>query len=188
MGSMISGAGWLNVAMPIEPDLKDWTWVITKPCPDCGFDGPGLDLADLPGAIRDNAMAWEQALAGSDVAVRPADNVWSTLEYACHVRDVHRLFDERLHLMLDQDDPRFANWDQDATAVEQDYGAQDPVVVARDLVAAAAVVATTYAGVTDDQWDRPGRRSNGDLFTVETMGRYHLHDVAHHLHDVTREG
>jgi hypothetical protein len=27
-------------------------------------------------------------------------------------------------------------------------------------------------------------RSNGDEFTVETLGRYHLHDVVHHLHDV----
>jgi hypothetical protein len=27
-------------------------------------------------------------------------------------------------------------------------------------------------------------RSNGDEFTVESLGRYHLHDVVHHLHDV----
>lgn len=185
---MISGRGWLNDGMPIEPDRKDWTWVITEPCPECGFDGPALDLADLPDAIRDNARAWEKALAGQDVAVRPADNVWSTLEYACHVRDVHRIFDERLHLMLGRDDPRFTNWDQDTAAVELDYNSQDPATVARDLVEAAEVVATTYAGVTGGQWDRPGRRSNGDVFTVETMGRYHLHDVAHHVHDVTREG
>ena len=31
---------------------------------------------------------------------------------------------------------------------------------------------------------RPGRRSNGSVFTVETLGRYFLHDVLHHLHDV----
>ena len=27
-------------------------------------------------------------------------------------------------------------------------------------------------------------RSNGTVFTVETLGRYHLHDVVHHLWDV----
>jgi len=27
-------------------------------------------------------------------------------------------------------------------------------------------------------------RSNGDVFTVETLGRYHLHDVLHHSWDV----
>ena len=35
-----------------------------------------------------------------------------------------------------------------------------------------------------DQWQRTGRRSNGSAFTVETLGRYHLHDVVHHLWDV----
>ena len=35
------------------------------------------------------------------------------------------------------------------------------------------------------QWERTGRRSNGDLFTVQTLGVYHLHDVTHHLWDVT---
>jgi hypothetical protein len=38
--------------------------------------------------------------------------------------------------------------------------------------------------VPADAWDRPGVRSNGSEFTVESLGRYHLHDVVHHLHDV----
>jgi hypothetical protein len=33
-------------------------------------------------------------------------------------------------------------------------------------------------------WDRPGLRSNGSRFTVASLGRYHLHDVVHHLRDV----
>jgi hypothetical protein len=36
--------------------------------------------------------------------------VWSTLEYACHVRDVFRLYDRRLALMLDEDDATFARY------------------------------------------------------------------------------
>ena len=34
-------------------------------------------------------------------------------------------------------------------------------------------------------WDRPGSRSNGSVFTVETLLQYILHDVVHHLWDVT---
>jgi len=51
--------------------------------------------------------------------------VWSTQEYGCHVRDVHRIFAERVRLMLTQDEPRFPNWDQDETAVTDDYASQD---------------------------------------------------------------
>jgi hypothetical protein len=101
---------------------------------------------------------------------------------------VYRLYDTRLHLMLDQADPLFANWDQDVTAVESRYAEQDPATVSVELVEAAAEVAAVYAGVAGDQWQRRGRRGNGSEFTVETLGVYHLHDVHHHLHDIGRAG
>jgi hypothetical protein len=171
--------------MPIEPDTKDWTWVLTRPCDDCGFDAPDLALERLPQAIRDNATLWDVVLQTDDAAVRPSPNVWSPLEYACHVRDVNRLFLERLGQMLDQDDPTFANWDQDQTAVDEDYLAQDPAAVAPQVVESADAVADAYAAVSGDQWERRGTRSNGDVFTVDTLARYHLHDLVHHAHDVS---
>jgi hypothetical protein len=171
-------------AVTIEPDTKDWTWVLARPCAECGFDPARIAATDLAERIQQNARGWPAVLAGSDASVRPAPNVWSPLEYACHVRDVHRLFGERLTLMLEQDDPQFANWDQAVTAIESRYDEQDPATVSVELVEAAADVAAIYAGVERDQWQRPGRRSNGSVFTVETLGVYHLHDVHHHLHDV----
>jgi hypothetical protein len=173
-----------TVAVSIEPDTKDWTWVLSEPCPDCGFDPAEVAAENLAELIHENARGWYGALDGPDAAVRPAPNVWSPLEYACHVRDVHQIFAERLTLMLEQDDPQFANWDQDVTAIESRYAAQDPATVSVELVEAAADAAAIYAGVAPDQWQRPGRRSNGSIFTVETLGRYHLHDVVHHLHDI----
>ena len=170
--------------VPIEPDTKDWTWVLREPCPDCGFDAAGVEPTDLPALIRDTVPGFLAALDDVDARVRPADNVWSPLEYACHVRDVHVLFDLRLRQMLGDDDPLFANWDQDATAVADDYAGQDPAAVAPALAAAAELVAATYDGISGDQWQRPGRRSDGSVFTAESLGRYHLHDVVHHLHDI----
>lgn len=168
----------------IVPDTKDWTWVLERPCPDCGFDPSAQQVGDLPRLVHATAMTWSEVLARSDVAVRPGTAVWSPLEYGCHVRDVHVLFAQRLRAMLDEDEPTFANWDQDKTAVEGDYGNQDPTTVAVGLVEAADTVAGIYASVTESTKDRPGVRSNGDRFTVETLGSYHLHDVVHHLHDV----
>jgi hypothetical protein len=170
----------------IEPDTKDWTWVLNSPCPECGFDPADVAREDLADLMHENTRGWYGALDGPDAAVRPVPNVWSPLEYACHVRDVHRLFAERLTLMLEQDDPLWANWDQDATAIESRYAEQDPATVSVELVEAAADVAAIYAQVEGEQWQRPGRRSNGSVFTVETLGVYHLHDVHHHLHDIGR--
>ena len=102
------------------------------------------------------------------------------------MRDVHRIFEERVRLMLEQDTPRFANWDQDETAVAGRYAEQEPEAVAAQLAAAAGAVADRYAGVPDGAWGRRGNRSDGSEFTVESLGRYHLHDVVHHVHDVGR--
>ncbi|HWJ09017.1 MAG TPA: DinB family protein [Nocardioides sp.] len=169
---------------PIEPDSKDWTWVLAETCPECGFDAASVDRAALGSAIRDNAAFWAEALRDPRAGTRPQPSVWSPTEYGCHVRDVNRIFAGRLEQMLTEDDPVFANWDQDETAVAERYDEQRAADVVPDLVAAAELAADRYDGVADDAWQRPGRRSNGSVFTVETLGRYHLHDLVHHRWDV----
>ena len=167
---------------PVTADTKDWTWVLTRPCEQCGQDVRTIEPPLVAEAIRDNAANWRRVLDGPAVGARPAPGVWSPLEYACHVRDVHRVFATRVSLILEHDDPLFENWDQDAAA--SDYGSQRAQVVAAELAAAAANVARRYDQVTPAQWPRPGRRSNGSTFTLATLAQYHLHDVLHHLWDV----
>ena len=172
--------------MTIIPDTKDWTWVLRQPCPECGFDTQGFPREAVPEMIMANAEAWQEALTGSDdVRTRPEPGKWSPLEYGCHVRDVFRLFDQRLDLMLTENDPLFPNWDQDATAVAERYAEQDPAEVAAALSDAGQAIASRFAGVTGGQWLRTGRRSDGASFTVETFARYFIHDPVHHLYDVT---
>lgn len=127
---------------------------------------------------------WRAVLRRPDVAERPDEDTWSALEYACHVRDVFSLFDQRLNLMLDGDNVRFENWDQDRTAVEKDYANADPAVVSAELTAEGQQIAESFAGVREAEWGRKGLRSNGSVFTVLTLAQYFLHDVVHHLHDV----
>ena len=159
--------------------------MLNRRCPECGFDTSSFPRTDIPAMLRANAAAWPEALAAPRAADRLQPDTWSALEYGCHVRDVFRLYDHRLELMLTQDDPLFANWDQDETAAADRYGEQDPAQVARQLGAAAEKLAGRFAGVSADQWGRPGRRSDGAAFTVETFGRYFIHDPVHHLYDVT---
>jgi hypothetical protein len=172
--------------MTIIPDNKDWTWVLRRPCAECGLDTSSFAREEIAGMIVANALAWQRVLTGpGDIRSRPAPDRWSALEYGCHVRDVLRLYDHRLELMLTQDAPLFANWDQDATAVAERYGEQHPLTVAAELSQAAQAIANRFAAVTGDQWQRTGNRSDGAHFTVETFARYFVHDPVHHLYDVT---
>ena len=58
-------------------------------------------------------------------------------------------------------------------------------MVATQLATAADTLASRLDDVHGYQWERPGRRSDGALFTVATFVRYFIHDPIHHLHDVT---
>ena len=171
--------------MPIVPDHKDWTWVLERTCPACGFDAGAVDPTRLPERIATTSRAWRHVLGAPQVRVRPDDAIWSPLEYACHVRDVHRVYAGRVARMLAEDDPHYENWDQDTSALADDYGGQDPAVVADELAVAGDEVAALFATVAGAGWERTGRRSDGAAFTVDSIGRYYLHDIEHHLWDVT---
>ena len=170
--------------MAIVPDTKNWTWVLERACPECGFDASTVRFRDIPRLTRENAAGWMPVLERDDVRVRPDESTWSPLEYAAHVRDVYRVMGRRLQLLLTQDDPEFENWDQDATAVAERYGEQDPAVVSGELREAAAAIADAWEAVPDSALARSGRRSDGSVFTVESLARYFIHDPVHHLWDV----
>jgi hypothetical protein len=172
--------------MPITPDTKDWTWVLETACPECGFDVRSFPREEVGSMIRDNAAHWRPVLRHPQVGERPSDDVWSALEYACHVRDVFTLYDERLQMMLEEDDARFSNWDQDESAIAKDYGSQDPQKVAAELTDAANRLADRFDTVDGDAWERTGKRSDGALFTTESLARYLIHDPIHHLEDAEK--
>jgi len=167
-----------------EPDDKDWTWVLDRSCSECGYDSASIARESVAARLLDATPRWQSTLARKDATDRPAPQTWSVLEYGCHVRDVHRMFGERARLILTENDPEFANWDQDETALLQEYWKARPAEVAPEIVEAAVAAARNFTGLSARQWSRTGRRSNGSTFTMETLALYYLHDVEHHLHDV----
>jgi hypothetical protein len=174
----------------IVPETKNWTWVLERACSECGLDTREIAPEQVAGLLRDVTASWQDLLTGAvevqgGVTARPDPATWSPLEYGCHVRDVFRVFDGRLQLMLAEVHPSFSNWDQDQTAVEDRYGEQDPATAAAELAEAGAVIADRFAAVTGDQWERTGARDDGSRFTVTTLARYLLHDAIHHVYDVT---
>jgi SAM-dependent methyltransferase len=169
---------------PLEPDTKDWTWVLDRPCDECGFDASAYDRPAIPRALRKNAQVWFALLADPAAGERSRPDRWSTLEYACHVHDVHQIYHDRVSQMLAEDNPLFDNWDQDSSAEQGRYAEQLPSIIGPTLVAAAYAIGDLYDSVPPLSWQRRGRRSDGHTFTIESLARYQLHDVVHHLHDV----
>ncbi len=171
--------------MALVPDDKDWTWVLERRCDACGFDAESVPATDVAAMLRDACDQWHTVLTTrADVCARPRPDVWSPLEYGCHVRDVFRVYTGRVKRMLDEDGPHYDNWDQDATAITDDYPAQDPFVVAGELAKEGDALAALFDSVAGPQWARTGCRSDGAAFTINSISRYFIHDIVHHLHDV----
>ncbi|WP_309080493.1 DinB family protein [Zhihengliuella sp.] len=185
-----------------RPDTKDWTWVMTRACAECGEDVSDLSPQDIAARIRQALPLWQRLLVGEAFGTgrtgiessggdheaalrrRPAANTWSPLEYAAHIRDVFRVMHYRLDLMLREDAPTFPDWDQDQSAIEDRYNEQDPRVVSVQLASGGRGFADALDSTLGRDLGRRGIRSNGSEFTVESFARYAWHDVAHHLHDV----
>ena len=148
---------------------------------------PPPEPTEVSGRTLTTIPRWVTALSRADVAVRSDPAKWSTLEYACHVRDVCVVFVERAESMKSQDGVRFLNWDQDEAAVFGRYWEQDPATVAEAYEDAAARVAQAFASASPAQWKHTGLRSNGSAFTLATLGSYLLHDLEHHIHDVAAQ-
>lgn len=172
---------------PARPDTSDWTWVLVRPCPQCGFDSSHVLPIGVSQIVRDAAARYAAVLTRIDVAVRPADGVWSPLEYACHVRDVCDVMRGRLEATLaggGESPVLLDNWDQDATAVEKQYWRSDPGEVGAQLRGSFEAAAAAFATPHRRQWAWSAVRSDGATFTLDTLGKYFVHDLVHHLWDV----
>ncbi|MDN5805326.1 MAG: DinB family protein [Microlunatus sp.] len=169
-----------------ESDIKDWTWTLTRRCEQCGLSAGEIPVDEVPERAFVAAEEWVAILRSSPaVGARPTPGVWSPLEYGAHVRDVYRLFDQRIAAMVTEQVPTFANWDQGEAAVVGRYAELDSDVVAAELETAAVAFVDRLRSLEPRQRERRGRRSDGREFTVASLSRYLLHDVIHHLWDVT---
>lgn len=163
------------------PDARDWLVVLEQGCDECGWSPhPPADSVDR---LRAAVPAWQDVLARDHVGRRPAETTWSPLEYACHVRDVISVWEERTRAMLAEDNPTFADFDGDRTALAQKYWTADPGAVAEQFAAATAGTVDALEGLSPTQWQRPGQRGDGTPFTVASLALYFSHELAHHLQD-----
>lgn len=171
---------------PTTPDTKDWTWVTESPCIECGFDAASLSPEALPELIRDASARFQKAIDRRGAEQRPNPATWSNIEYGRHVADVCEVMTARLGLILDSDGAgaEFADWDQDAAAIQQEYWRSDANATRVLIAERAEAAARAWSQPEGEQWQWAGLRSNGSSFTTLTLGRYFAHDLVHHLHDV----
>jgi hypothetical protein len=178
--AMATTDGW-------DPPRPGWT------CPECGFVYDDTDPSAASTAINDLGRRYRvpltRGLKNEDLdtvlRTRPEPDVWSALEYACHVRDALGLYRYRVDKALSEDSPEVPAMGRDQVVVDSNYNSQGPATVADELADAAGRLADLLATVESAAWDRAVVR-DGERLTVDWMARNALHEGVHHLLDVGR--
>lgn len=165
-------------------------------CDECGFDYDAAVVTEAAESLRSFGRRYRapltRGLPGEDLLAllrtRSEPDVWSPLEYACHMRDVLVVQRGRLARVLAEEHPtleRFGMWDWP----EQDsYNDQDPAVVLDELTDAADAMAAAVEAVPVDGWSRTavyGYPRPTDR-TLAWLVTHSVHEGHHHLLDVGR--
>jgi len=157
-------------------------------CPTCRLAYADLDVDRCLALVGESTTALAALLATvSDEALRrrPRPEVWSPVEYACHVRDVLLTFAVRVHRGVREVrpvlDPMYADW----RAERFGYAATRLDVLLAELSAAAQGFGDEVRSVPGDAWDRTVARRPEEVRTVRWLVRQAAHECVHHLADVT---
>ncbi|MGE3536002.1 MAG: DinB family protein [Candidatus Tectimicrobiota bacterium] len=125
--------------------------------------------------------AWETLLR-----TRPAPEVWSALEYACHIRDVFLVQRDRLYVALVEDTPRFSPMYRDERVTLARYNAQDPATVVNQISTAAQLIAQAFAALDAAQLARPCiyNYPAPAAHSLLWVGQHVIHEGEHHCRDI----
>lgn len=134
------------------------------------------------------AAQYRSRLGGRGLRVRPAPDVWAPIEYGGHVRDVLQVQRERVNLALRFDRPAFEPMQRERRVVEGRYIDADPVTLIDEIEQAANQLAALLDGLSANEWTRYGIYNWPEPAerTVVWIGRHTVHELAHHLLDLSR--
>jgi DinB superfamily len=190
------GAAHEQASRPTLDDVRrqrgeGWQWAKaqTECCPQCGYHPGSMQRAALAGQLMGAAAEWRVFLRGADdtyLRTNPEPGVFSPLQYGAHVRDIVRVYGDRILVMLHEDNPVFPQFNPDET-VWDSYNRLGREALADDLEAQARRLAGILGRLHPYQWDltmtRDGGRDGVYTFTVAGLASYAVHEAHHHLLD-----
>jgi hypothetical protein len=137
-------------------------------------------IEPLPGRYR-SALA---ELPDGGLRRNPAPEVWSPIEYLCHVRDVYVSHLIRLYRARTEDDPALEPMFNDLRARRLRYAERDGGATLEELDAAVAGLLEESTRFRPQDWSRPVHRLPEEQRTALWLLRNAAHEGVHHLTDL----
>jgi hypothetical protein len=158
-------------------------------CRSCDLHYPDIAVCDVVGAVPSFAAAittavtaTARALGAEGLRARPAADVWSVLEYVCHLRDVYAVYTIRLYRTRTEHQPVLEPMLNDLRARRFGYNQLDLAPVLTELSLNADGLHTELGHQRD--WTRSARRQAHEHRSALWLARQALHETRHHLEDI----
>jgi hypothetical protein len=170
---------------------EGWQWhrIQMEPCPQCGDFPASLSPPDLGPLTVERAASWRDFLVEADdefVRTSPEFGVFSPIQYGAHVRDIVRVYTDRVVLGLEQDTPTVPIFNPPQEQWEL-YNRLDTRELGSDIVAQAERLEAVAANMETDNWRRIVVNDRGVYgvysFTLAGLACNAAHETHHHLLD-----
>jgi DinB superfamily len=113
-------------------------------------------------------------------AMNSWDADWNVVFVVCHLRDLEAAYLQRVHMMLEQDNPTFPPNDQRAMAVERNYAGADLRTALAEFEAFRREFIALLRSLSDEQWERRGQHPYFGETTILTQAVNNaIHDLDH---------
>jgi hypothetical protein len=154
-------------------------------CDVCRLTYSDVMVSDIPARLRTvtaEIHALVEGLSATQLRHRPAADVWSALEYLCHLRDVYIASTIRLYRARRETNPQIEPVFNDLRVLRFRYNEADVGGVLHELSADLEGLIDEMARTTD--WDRVFTRQPGEERTARWLVRQGLHEALHHARDM----
>ena len=170
---------------------EGWQWyrIQSDPCPQCGDHPAALSPGSLGELAVVRAASWRDFLVQADdryLRACPDVAVFSPMQYGAHVRDILRVYTDRIVLGREQDSPTVPIFNPPHEEYER-YNQLGTAELAADIDAQARRLRATAEAMDPAGWSRIVINDRGVYgvytFTLAGLACNAVHEAHHHLLD-----
>src|SRR5271170_2261857 len=130
---------------------EGWQWARaqTDRCPQCGHHPAAMERDALGTQLIESAGSWRSFLMEADdsyLRTVPAPGIFSPVQYGAHVRDILRVYGDRILMMLEEYDPVFPQFNPNES-VWDSYNRIGREELADDIEEQARRLSTVFDGL-----------------------------------------
>jgi len=137
--------------------------------------------------LRQQAGDIERITSGLDEAAlahRTNPAKWSLKELVCHLHRMQQVFEDRIDLVLSQDNPAIASYMPDGDVEFEKMVARPAAEIISAFLERRERLAGRLEELSPPDWHRPGRHPDFPPYDIHFQVEYMGHHEAHHIYQM----